>query len=407
MQGANVVYGLTQGVYLLLLAPIASFIAVYLLPMGYSNTEIGIILAVGNILALIFQPLISDLADRSRTLSLEDINLIMALMLLLTMLLTYTRPHYGIYLMAVYILMLTVHTVFPPLLNALNFSMERLGFPMNYGICRGIGSITYAAANLLLGVLVTKYGRNVLSAVSIAGGIVLVLVISVLRKICCKKRNSDAPLSGGKSTGICAEREKISGTEEKRAAGLLDFLRGNKVFFALNLSVFFLYIGQQTIEMFMMQIVSPIGGNSRDMGNILSFMSAMEIPMFFFFHNIRKKFSFGAILRFSGIFFFLRMIIIFFAKSPTVVFWSMILQAPSFGLFYPGMVDFINEKMERDEAVKGQAVFTMMITFSTVVCSFSGGLILDGLGVRALILLTLITSAAGNLVLWITLPKMK
>ena len=40
--------------------------------------------------------------------------------------------------------------------------------------------------------------------------------------------------------------------------------------------------------------------------------------------------------------------------------------------------------MSPGEAVKGQSLFTMMFTFSTIIASFAGGWILDASGAKAL-----------------------
>ena len=55
-------YALYWGFY----AVIASFSSAFLLGRGYTNSEIGIILAAANIASVFLQPLIADVADRSK-----------------------------------------------------------------------------------------------------------------------------------------------------------------------------------------------------------------------------------------------------------------------------------------------------------------------------------------------------
>ena len=52
---------------------VLSFASVFLLARGYSNSEIGVILAVSNVLALLIQPLAAELADRSVRISILHI----------------------------------------------------------------------------------------------------------------------------------------------------------------------------------------------------------------------------------------------------------------------------------------------------------------------------------------------
>lgn len=63
----NIKYGCIHGTYWMYYGVAGSFASAFLLARGYSNAEIGIILAVGNILAVFLQPLIADLADRSKS----------------------------------------------------------------------------------------------------------------------------------------------------------------------------------------------------------------------------------------------------------------------------------------------------------------------------------------------------
>ena len=69
----NLQYAGIHGTYWLYYGVICSFASVFLLDRGYSNTEIGIILAIGNIFAVILQPIMGDLADRSRKIPLRPL----------------------------------------------------------------------------------------------------------------------------------------------------------------------------------------------------------------------------------------------------------------------------------------------------------------------------------------------
>ena len=71
------------------------------------------------------------------------------------------------------------------------------------------------------------------------------------------------------------------------------------------------------------------------------------------------------------------------------------------------MVYYIDEIMSPGEAVKGQALFTMMISLSGIAASFSGGWILDMYGVRALTGTAALITAAGAAVVIMTIDKMK
>ena len=91
----------------------------------------------------------------------------------------------------------------------------------------------------------------------------------------------------------------------------------------------------------------------------------------------------------------------------TLLFAAQFFQLVAFALMMPGMVYYINEIMSPGEAIKGQALFTMMIVLSTIAASFTGGWILDASGAKALAFVSLAVTAAGAAVVITTIGKVK
>ena len=71
--GANLEYALIQGAYWMYYGAIYSFSSAFLLSKDYSNWEIGVILAAGNVLAILIQPAVANFADRTGRFGLDDI----------------------------------------------------------------------------------------------------------------------------------------------------------------------------------------------------------------------------------------------------------------------------------------------------------------------------------------------
>ena len=61
----NFLYSSIHGAYWVYYGVISSFSSVFLLARGFSNSQIGIIIALANILAVIIQPYLADYVDRS------------------------------------------------------------------------------------------------------------------------------------------------------------------------------------------------------------------------------------------------------------------------------------------------------------------------------------------------------
>lgn len=88
-----------------------------------------------------------------------------------------------------------------------------------------------------------------------------------------------------------------------------------------------------------------------------------------------------------------------------MLFLAQAFQMVSFGLFLPGMVYFTGEIMSRGEAVKGQALFTTMITLTTIFASLLGGWILDLSGAKTLTMISTLATAAGAAVVFLVIDK--
>ena len=90
-----------------------------------------------------------------------------------------------------------------------------------------------------------------------------------------------------------------------------------------------------------------------------------------------------------------------------MLYLAHIFQLVSFALFLPGMVHFTDEIMSRGEAVKGQALYTTMVTAATVVASLAGGVILDASGPKTLTFISTLATIAGAVLIIFTIDKIK
>ena len=72
-------YSFIQGFYWMNFSAIMGFASLYLLDSGFSNTEIGMIMAVAGIISAILQPIIAGYADHPSSPSLKKIVLTLTL----------------------------------------------------------------------------------------------------------------------------------------------------------------------------------------------------------------------------------------------------------------------------------------------------------------------------------------
>lgn len=393
----NLEYAAIHGTYWMYFGVICSFASVFLLEKNYSNSEIGIILAVGNVLAVFLQPITADLADRSKKISLIGISQLMALLLMLLTFGVFILERKSLALSVIFILCVAWLTVLQPLFNSLNFKLQECGIHINFGIARSMGSLGYSLLCAVLGTLVEKYGVKILP---ITGEVVLILLLLslALTKIQFNKAK--------KSNVITVEhRRKDKELQNDEEINLTEFIKRNKIFMILNIGVLGVFFSNSVLNSFMMQIVANVGGNSEDMGRIFAVMAFLEIPTMFCFEWFRKKFTCQLMLKVASICFALKIGMCFLAQSVAMIFLAQFLQLFSFALFLPAMVHFIDEIMSCGEAVKGQALFTMTITITTVISSMLGGFILDISGADLLNMTATIITALGALIIMFIVDK--
>ncbi|MGN0658552.1 MAG: MFS transporter, partial [Emergencia sp.] len=112
------------------------------------------------------------------------------------------------------------------------------------------------------------------------------------------------------------------------------------------------------------------------------------------------------LLKVAAIGFTVKIAICYIATSVGMIYFAQLFQLVSFGLFLPAMVNFIDEIMSKGEAVKGQALFTMMVTVTSMVSSLIGGVILDVSGAKMLTLVATIATALGTLIILLTVDRL-
>ena len=400
----NVSYAGIQATYWMVYAVVGSFASVFLLARGYSNSEIGVILAVANVVAVVLQPMVADFADRSKKVSLVGLIEIMTIVMMLFMVGLFVFQQKSLALSVIFLMLLAWHTSLQPLINSLNFKLEESGVKINFGVARSMGSLFYSILCAFMGTLVETYSVSIMPVSGVV--VILMLMASLLATKKMFDKAAAAKLSGGSKEATIAT-VKEAAEDEAEEINLIDFLKRNKVFLILNIGVLGIFFSNNVLNNYMIQIVTNVGGDSEDMGRILSIMAFLEIPLMVCAGFLRKKFSCELMLKVAAVGFTIKIALHYMATSVAMLYFAQLFQLISFGLFLPVMVMFINEVMSKGEAVKGQAFFTMMSTVASIIGSLVGGVILDLSGAKMLTLVATLITAAGTAILIMSVDKVK
>ena len=402
----NFWYGSIFGTYWMIYAVVSSFASVFLLAKGYSNSSIGITLAVANILAVIMQPITANLADQSSKVGAIGISAAMTGMMMIFTIGMFIFGGGGVALCVTFALLIAWHTVLQPMFNSLTFKLEESGIAVNFGIARSAGSLAYSILCAVLGTIVEHLGIMSLPVTAEITCAMLLVSLALTKRTFDRAKQARQAEAQKEPQ---ADLQKQAGAESPapETISLMEFIRRNKLFFVLNLGVVGLFFSNATLNNYMIQIVTDVGGTSEDMGRILGVMAFLEIPTMVFFSKLKRKFSCQLLLKVAAVGFVAKIGLCWLAGSVGMVYVSQFFQLVSFALFLPGMVYFTGENMSPGEAVRGQALFTTMITVTTIFSSLLGGWILDVSGAKTLTFIATLATAAGAAVIIAVVDRIK
>jgi len=247
--------------------------------------------------------------------------------------------------------------------NALAMDILNSGIPINFGIARGLGSVAHIVVTLAMGQLIAARGETRLPwAIAAAGVLSIVAVWRV------------PPVADS------ASRRKPP------RGGYLTLLREDRRIALMLAGVMLVSIFTSCVSCFMLMIVQNLGGDSRTLSYLLGFGTFCEVPLFLLYSRIALRFSSKEILLFSTVVYFIRCMLYNAARSMTAMFIAQLLQGFSYSLFFTSGVVFMNEVTSEANKARGQALLSMVsMCVGSVFSSAAGGVLLDTVGVRGML----------------------
>ena len=377
-------YCILQGSYWASFCVIYAFATVFLLSRGFESSMIGVIIAAGNILGVILQPMVSSIADRSEKISLHKLTAMLSVIMILLLVLLYFVPNGLLAVAVLFLLTDTFLQVIQPLINSVSVYYVNQGVSVDFGSARGIGSLSYAAASYILGIMVEKFGtRSILMAGILVALVLLVTVLSM-------------PVLSSSAASRLGEKEP-----EQNDAGLIVFAGRYKNFMLTLAGITLLFTFHNMNNAYLIKVIENVGGTSADMGRMLSIAAVTELPVMFLFSRISKHFKSSTLLMVSSAFFAIRAAGFMLAGNVMTMYLAAMLQIGSFALYIPSSVYYVNETMLDQDKFKGQAVMTATNTLGGVFGSLFGGFLIDNAGVGAMNTVSFAMAAAGAVLVFL------
>lgn len=351
---SKIKYYTTMGLYWSVIASCVSFLNVFLTGRGLGTAEIGFLTAVGNGLAAIFQPIVSKVCSRSN--KNERDFLVLISMLAMTLVIMALERKAGLAMKIEIVAAIALVLVMQPLLNSLGYFYIARSVEINYGVSRGIGSITFAVTSFVLGILseINKDLSMVMAAVLLGA-----LILSLL---------AQKPISGNNVVTVFEKRMSKQRIQ-------------NSKFVIFLLAVGMLFTFYNVTNVYLLQIARRIGGDAKTVGTAFAVAALFEFPIMFMFNRLKEKFKSRSMLIFSGVFFLFKGMLTYLATSPSTLIAIQVTQLFGFALFTPCSVDFINDIMSDEKKITGQGFLASAITMGGVIGSVAGGVLIESAGV--------------------------
>lgn len=369
---------------------LSTFTSVFLLSRAVTNGQIGVILALANLLAAVVQPFLATFADRMTKLYLSQLAALMAGGLIFFAAILLIVPDQLLVIGAIYLLLYASLLLLQPLTISIGTFFISRGYSLNFGVARGLGSLAFAGAATVAGILIKRFSPNV----------ILYLLIAIFLLFAVVTLTIDTRKSGGKYSG---HHDPIVGNESaEEPIDLLSFAKKYRRFMLLIVGVSLLFVFHNIVNNYMYQIMQPLGGNTSDVGASLSIAALFELPTMFLFLAILKFFKVSHLMRAAALFFSIKAAIILLAGNIFMINLAQSLQMTGFALHTMASVYYTNQIIPQKDLVKGQTLMIAANTVGGIVGSFLGGQLLSFFSVYAMLLVGTIISIAGTLLVWVS-----
>lgn len=362
-------YTVLNVMYFAAFCTLHAYAAVFLLSRGFSNTSIGILLAAANVTSALFQPFVAGIIDKGGWLTNRRFIFISCLIILAgSAVLRVISSQAAVFV--IFALIYMIQFAYQPVMTALCFEYQKKGCDIYYGLARGLGSAGFAVTSALMGSAVTKYGETLLMTVT-----AVIMIISATAVFFFRPAKEEA-------VDITAVEIK---KEEGTHGNIKDFFSTYPAFALFIIATVFFFFAHNMINDFMIQIIRSLGGGEKELGYSNFLQAILELPVMALIGLVLKRVSPARLLVFSGVAFFVKILILVFASNMVWMFVSQSFQLFAYAVFIPAAAYYVSDTMTENDQVKGQAYVTSAITIGGVFSNLLSGIILDNLGMKPML----------------------
>jgi PPP family 3-phenylpropionic acid transporter len=373
-----------QAIYWMVFCSIHSYAAVFLSSLGFTSTNIGLVIAVSSLISVFVQPIVGSWIDQNNKERLKKSSVFIVTMAFIASIsLLFILSSLSIALLF-YMLALIFTITLQPLFSALILQLKEKQDNVSFGVSRAFGSLAFAGASAFIGSTVEKSTASVIPYITAVLLFVLFLIVSNFPAV---KAHNPAQVTAHDQIG--ADPFDIPEKFIKRVK------RQYPTFLWIIFGLSFIFIFHSMANVFLVKIVQAVGGTQRQFGFALSLMAMVEIPVMMGSGILIRRFGTRKLFAFSMMFYVIRSIALLIAGNMVAIYFAQLLQALSFALYIPISVAYIGEIMAKYDLVKGQTLVVSATTLGSVTGSLLGGIVIDRFGVPQMLIIGVVSTVMG------------
>lgn len=353
----QIIYSAIQFLYFAISAAMYGFSSLYLLNKGFSNSQIGIVLALSSVLAIILQQIIASFIKKTNF-SLNKLLVYLYILIVILSLVLYIFKLSGYAFAGILVALFFIGKATEPYITAIHSGYKEIQF----SIARGIGSLGYSVSNFVVGQLLMKIACDYLPIIYIVPSILIIICLIIF----------NAP--------------NVNENQEIKRDDKINLLKEYPHFYLFLLGVMLISTTHNFTGLFLLQIITRIGGTSANLGIASAISAVCELPAMALYKKYYKKLGNRNLLMFSGVMWVLKNLFIALASNIYLVYAAQLLQFFSFAIYVPSTERHLSHVIPQSEYLKGQALIASSLVIGSLIASLLGGFLIDKLGINTSVL---------------------
>ncbi|MEK4005223.1 MFS transporter [Paenibacillus sp. FSL H3-0333] len=348
------------------------YVTSLLVHQGMTSQRIGIMMAFGTLLAILFQPLWGILVDRyQRT----------RLVLMLTLIVPGTIVYlYNVKWLVVIVLVYSLYTIFQstqtPIADAYAVNAASAA-GTSFGTIRLFGSIGTALGGYFGGLYLNWLGVTELWIPFLLFNLLALMLVMTI-PVNVERRTQHVTFTSG-----------------------IRQLLGNRVFLLFLAGCFLVNQTLTAFNSFFVLTFQMAGGSFAWSGIALMIASITSVPAMLVAASVLKKYGYEKTLMLASVVYMLRWAIQWLLPVPGVMIGVQTLHGMSFGFFYIAAVEYVASITGKELQATGQSLFNMVfVGLGGIAGNLLNGYLLDSGGPGLMYFSCMVSAALGALLLY-------